>query len=165
MPIFATPPKSPALERRLTELDEQRRYLARHLGESAQPWTGALRRLAAAETSGGSAGLLAGRAARGHLTLVSINPFREGKGGVARVVQSMVLAKEGLLRPEFVPIEPFLARHTREYYSVLEEVQGPGFDPAGDASPWVEFCIEAHVRQATERRGWLELAHARADFC
>src|SRR5258706_961090 len=54
MSIFATPPKSPALERRLTELDEQRRYLARHLGESAQPWTGALRRLAAAEATVGS---------------------------------------------------------------------------------------------------------------
>src|SRR2546423_14928707 len=54
MPVFRTPPKSPALERRLTELDEQRRYLARHLGESAQPWTGALRRLAAAEAAVGS---------------------------------------------------------------------------------------------------------------
>src|SRR3954467_2110129 len=54
MPVFRTPPKSPALERRLTELDEQRRYLARHLGESAQPWTGALRRLAAAEATVGS---------------------------------------------------------------------------------------------------------------
>src|SRR5438445_4396620 len=54
MPIFQTPAKSRALERRLTELDEQRRYLAQHLGESAQPWTGALRRLAAAEATVGS---------------------------------------------------------------------------------------------------------------
>src|SRR5713226_9491288 len=52
--IFRTPPKSPALEGRLTELDQQRRYLAQHLGESAQPWTGALRRLAAAEATVGS---------------------------------------------------------------------------------------------------------------
>src|SRR2546430_6191143 len=52
--IFQTAPKARALERRLTELDEQRRYLARHLGESAQPWTGALRRLAAAEATVGS---------------------------------------------------------------------------------------------------------------
>jgi len=29
----------------------------------------------------------------------------------------------------------------------------------------VEFCIEAHVFEATERRRWLELAHARHDFC
>jgi Fic family protein len=281
--IFQAPPKSRALERRLTELDEQRRYLALHLGESAQPWTGALRRLAAAEATVGSTSIegygasvedaieiLAGRpaakaseetqriiaaygqamdrvavladdphsewtsqtildlhflvchpqpearpgrtrdgsvivtrgagrepfrppmsnsvpglvkelaawlqsgdstrhpvvrAAVAHLNIVSIHPFRDGNGRVARVVQSLVLAKEGLLRPEFVSIEPYLARHTRDYYSVLEEVQGPEFDPARDASPWVEFCIEAHVFQATERRRWLELAYARHAFC
>src|SRR5437763_4146959 len=54
MPIYRTPPKSRALEMRLTELDRLRSYLAGHLGESAQPWTGALRRLAAAEATVGS---------------------------------------------------------------------------------------------------------------
>src|SRR5438046_4506698 len=54
MAIYRVPPKSPSLERRLTELDRLRSYLARHLGESAQPWTGALRRLAAAEATVGS---------------------------------------------------------------------------------------------------------------
>jgi Fic family protein len=100
-----------------------------------------------------------------HLNLVSIHPFRDGNGRVARVVQSLVLAKEGLLGPELVSIEPYLGRHTREYYAVLEAVQGPAFDPYRDASEWVEFCIEAHVFEATERRRWLEIAYARHDFC
>jgi Fic family protein len=100
-----------------------------------------------------------------HLNLVSIHPFRDGNGRLARIVQSLVLAKEGLLRPELVSIEPYLGRHTREYYTVLEEVQGPTFDPQRDASAWVEFCIEAHVYEAVERRRWLEIAHARHSFC
>src|SRR6202171_3282087 len=54
MAIYVTPAKSPALLRRLEELDELRRYLAQHLGDSAQPWTGALRRIAAAEAAVGS---------------------------------------------------------------------------------------------------------------
>src|ERR1700730_11320416 len=54
MAIYATPPKSPNILRRLDELDELRRYLARHLGDSEQPWTGALRRLLAAEVTVGS---------------------------------------------------------------------------------------------------------------
>jgi Fic family protein len=283
MAIYATPPKSPALLQRLDELDELRRYLAQHLGDSAQPWTGALRRLAAAEATVGSTSIegygasledtveiLAGRhpsgaseetqriiaayaqamdrvavladdprfqwspqtmldlhflvchpqpqagpgrlregpvivtrglgrdpyrpplpsevpglitevadwlitgdlarhpvirAAMAHLNLVSIHPFRDGNGRVARIVQSLVLAKERLLRPELVSIEPYLGRHTREYYAVLEEVQGPAFDPHRDASAWVEFCIEAHVFEARERRAWLEIAFARHDFC
>src|SRR3984893_15999149 len=283
MSIYATPPKSAAILRRLEELDERRRHLAQHLGDSAQPWTGALRRLAAAEATVGSTSiegygarledtveipagrhpagasdetqriiaayaqamdrvavladdphfrwapqtmldlhflvchpqppaapgrlrdgpvivtrglgrdpyrppasselpplvdqvtrwLDAGdlsrhpviRAAMAHLNLVSIHPFRDGNGRLARIVQSLVLAKEGLLRPELVSIEPYLGRHTREYYRVLEEVQGPVFDPRRDASAWVEFCIEAHVFEATERKHWLEIAYARHDFC
>ena len=105
------------------------------------------------------------RAAMAHLNVVSIHPFRDGNGRVARIVQSLVLAKEGLLRPELVSIEPYLGRHTREYYSVLEEVQGMAFDPDRDASAWVEFCIEAHVFEARERRRWLEVANARHIFC
>jgi Fic family protein len=105
------------------------------------------------------------RAAMAHLNLVSIHPFRDGNGRVARVIQSLVLAREGLLRPELVSIEPYLGRHTREYYAALEEAQGPEFDAHRDASAWVEFCIEAHVFEATERRRWLEIAHARHDFC
>src|ERR1700686_2383841 len=54
MPIYVTPPKSAVLERRLTELDALRRFLAQRLGDSAQPWTGGLRRLAAAEATVGS---------------------------------------------------------------------------------------------------------------
>jgi Fic family protein len=283
MAIYSTPPKSPTLLQRLDELDELRRYLAQHLGDSAQPWTGALRRLAAAEATVGSTSIegygasledtveiLAGRhpsgaseetqriiaayaqamdrvavladdprfqwapqtmldlhflvchpqpqagpgrlregpvivtrglgrdpyrppspddvpglvtevadwlsagdlarhpvirAAMAHLNLVSIHPFRDGNGRLARIIQSLVLAKERLLRPELVSIEPYLGRHTREYYAVLEEVQGPAFDPHRDASAWVEFCIEAHVFEARERRSWLEIAFARHDFC
>src|SRR2546428_10530636 len=283
MAIFAIPAKSRELESRLSKLDELRRYLARHLGESAQPWTGALRRLAAAEATVGSTSIegygtsveaafeiLAGghppqaaeethriiaaygqamdrvgapaddshflwsrqtvlelhflifhpqaearpgrlrvgcvlvargpgrdpyrppesaavpdlvnelatwlesgdvsrhpvvRAAMAHLNVVSIHPFRDGNGRLARVVQSMVLAKEGLLRPEFVSIEPDLGRHTREYYAVLEEVQGAAFDPTRDVSSWVEFCIDAHVSEAADRRQWVLVAYARHDFC
>ena len=283
MAIYTTPPKSPELLRRLDELDVLRRYLAQHLGDSAEPWTGALRRLAAAEATVGSTSIegygasledtveiLAGRhpagtseetqriisayaqamdrvtvlaedpgfqwstqtmldlhflvchpqpqagpgrlrdgpvivtrgpgrepyrppaaaevralmeqvtrwlgagdlsrhpvvrGAMAHLDLVSIHPFRDGNGRLARVVQSLVLAREGLLRPELVSIEPYLGRHTREYYAVLEEVQGPAFDARRDASAWVEFCIEAHVSEATERRRWLEVAYARHSFC
>jgi len=283
MAIFSTPPKSRALESRLTKLDKLRRYLARHLGESAQPWTGALRRLAAAEATVGSTSIegygtsveaafeiLAGghppqaseetqriiaaygqamdrvaalaedphfhwsrqtilelhflichpqsdarpgrlrdgsvfvtrgpgrdpyrppessevpglvnelaswlesgdvarhpvvRAAMAHLNVVSLHPFRDGNGRLARVVQSLVLAREGLLRPEFVSIEPYLGRHTREYYAVLEEVQGSAFDPARDPSSWVEFCVDAHVSEAADRRQWVLVAYARHDFC
>src|SRR3981081_1945441 len=54
MPIYATPPKSDTLLRRLEQLDVLRPHRAQNLGDSTQPWTGALRRLAAAEATVGS---------------------------------------------------------------------------------------------------------------
>ena len=42
------------------------------------------------------------RAAMAHLHLVSVHPFRDGNGRVARIVQSLVLAREGLLAPKYI---------------------------------------------------------------
>src|SRR6266702_4073076 len=251
MTLYAVPPKSPAILRRLEELDELRRYLAQHLGDSAQPWTGALRRLAAAEATVGSTSIegygasledtveiLAGRHPAGAsdetqriisayaqamdrvavladdrrfqwspqtvLDLHFLVCHPQPQAGPGRLREGAMIVTRGLGRDPYRPpassevpallnevagwlgkgdltrhpvvraamahlnlvsIEPYLGRHTREYYAVLEEVQGRSFDPGRDASRWVDFCIEAHVFEATERRRWLEIAYARHDFC
>ena len=54
------------------------------------------------------------RAAMAHLHTVSVHPFRDGNGRVSRIVQSLVLARDGLLTPEFASIEEYLANHTPE---------------------------------------------------
>src|SRR5437879_838805 len=59
------------------------------------------------------------RAAMAHLHLVSVHPFRDGNGRIARITQSLVLAREGLLAPEFVSIEEHLGRYTDKYYGTL----------------------------------------------
>jgi hypothetical protein len=45
------------------------------------------------------------RAAMAHLHVVSVHPFRDGNGRISRIVQSLVLARQGLLAPEFGSIE------------------------------------------------------------
>lgn len=90
-------------------------------------------------------------ASMAHLNLVSIHPFADGNGRISRIVQSLVLAREGILAPELGSIEQFLAAHTGRYYEVLMAVQGGSFDPARNATPWVEFCLEAHLDQARAR--------------
>ncbi len=98
------------------------------------------------------------RAAMAHLHVVSVHPFRDGNGRIARIVQSLVLAREGLLAPEFVSIEEYLGHNTEAYYATLESVQGGSYRPERDASPWVRFCIQAHLDQA--RRRLTQLAEA-----
>ena len=91
------------------------------------------------------------RAAMAHLHLVSVHPFRDGNGRISRIVQSLVLAREGLLAPEFVSIEEYLGRNTDAYYDTLQKVQGGSYQPDRDAAPWVRFCVQAHLEQARHR--------------
>lgn len=101
------------------------------------------------------------RAAMAHLHVVSIHPFRDGNGRISRIVQSLVLARERILSPEFGSIEDYLARNTAAYYGALQEVQGGSYQPDRDAAPWVDFCIDAHLEQAEHRLAQVEAAGRR----
>jgi hypothetical protein len=101
------------------------------------------------------------RAAMAHLHVVSVHPFRDGNGRIARIVQSLVLAREGVLAPEFVSIEEHLRRHTDAYYAMLQKVQGGSYQPERDAGPWVAFCIDAHLDQGRRRLEQIAEAGAR----
>ncbi len=91
------------------------------------------------------------RAAMAHLNVVSVHPFRDGNGRVARIAQSLVLAREGMVSPEFSSIEEYLGKNTPAYYAALRDAQGGSYQPDRDASDWVRFCVEAHISQAKRR--------------
>lgn len=101
------------------------------------------------------------RGAMAHLHVVSVHPFRDGNGRISRIVQSLVLARDGLLSPEFASIEEYLGNHIPEYYDVLQAVQGGSYQPEHDATEWVRFCVEAHIAQARRRLDQLAEAAAR----
>lgn len=88
------------------------------------------------------------RAALGHLTLVMIHPFSDGNGRMARCLQTLILAREGILSPQFCSIEEYLGHNTQEYYAVLSEVGQGAWHPENDTRPWIKFCLTAHYRQA-----------------
>ncbi len=83
-----------------------------------------------------------------HLNLVMIHPFRDGNGRMARCLQTLVLARQGILSPVFCSIEEYLGRNTQPYYDVLAQVGRGAWSPDGDATPWVRFILTAHLRQA-----------------
>ncbi len=101
------------------------------------------------------------RAAMAHLHVICVHPFRDGNGRVSRIVQSLVLARGGLLAPEFVSIEEYLGSNTLAYYAALQAVQGGSYRPESDAAPFVAFCVRAHIAQARRRLRQLAEAGAR----
>jgi Fic family protein len=79
-------------------------------------------------------------------------------------VQSLVVAREGLVSPEFASIEEYLGEHTSDYNAALQEVQAGRYQPERDASARVAFCLEAHLAQARQRLAQVEEAGARWGF-
>jgi Fic family protein len=101
------------------------------------------------------------RASMAHLNLVSIHPWCDGNGRMSRAVHTLVLAREGVLAPEFSSIEEWLGTddfNTREYYAALRTVQAGSWQPRRDAAPWIRFCLTAHHLQAQEVQRRFEAA-------
>lgn len=88
------------------------------------------------------------RAGMAHLNLAMIHPFRDGNGRMARCLQTLVLAREGIISPPFSSIEEYLGANTDAYYRVLAEVGNGSWQPERDARPWLRFVLTAHYRQA-----------------
>ena len=88
------------------------------------------------------------RAAMTHLNLAMLHPFTDGNGRTARCIHAAVLATDGIVAPEFSSIEEYIGDNQQEYYEVLSEVGGGGWNPTRNAKPWVRFCLVGHYRQA-----------------
>lgn len=88
------------------------------------------------------------RAGMAHLNLVMVHPFKDGNGRMARCLQTLVMARNGVLSPVFCSIEEYLGQNTQAYYDVLALVGKGSWNPSGDATEWVRFILTAHLRQA-----------------
>ena len=83
-----------------------------------------------------------------HLNMMSIHPFKDGNGRMARTLQTLVLGRESVLAPTFSSIEEYLGQNIRAYHEALAQVFGGRPIREGDARPWIRFVLVAHLRQA-----------------
>jgi Fic family protein len=97
------------------------------------------------------------RAAMAHLNLVSIHPWADGNGRMSRSLQTLLIAREGVLAPEFSSIEAWLGRpgNTWKYYEELER-RGATYLPDQDVSSWIRFNLTAYHQQAQTVQGRVE---------
>ncbi|AXG78260.1 Fic family protein [Streptomyces paludis] len=94
------------------------------------------------------------RAAMAHLNLVKIHPWSDGNGRMSRSLQTLLIARGGVLAPEFSSIEEWLGMpgNTWEYYKVLREVGGPVWSPERNTLPWIKFNLLAYHQQTQRVR-------------
>jgi Fic family protein len=88
------------------------------------------------------------KGAMAHLNFVLIHPFSDGNGRMARCLQALVLARDGILESQFCSIEEYLGRNTPAYYEVLARTAEGSWKPRNSTKAWIQFNLTAHFRQA-----------------
>jgi Fic family protein len=100
------------------------------------------------------------KSALAHFWFVTVHPFEDGNGRIARAIADMVLARSENSRQRFYGMSSQIERERKGYYAVLESCQKGTLD----ITQWIEWfltCLK-HALDASEEL--LELVLAKARF-
>ena len=107
---------------------------------------------------GGVDGIL--RAAAAHLRFVTIHPYEDGNGRLARALTDMALAQDERSKVRFYSISSEIMRSRNEYYKILEDVQRCRID----VREWFLWFIECVENSIEISRDIIAGVFARLDF-
>jgi len=96
------------------------------------------------------------KAALAHVQFETIHPFLDGNGRVGRLLITLVLSAEGVLREPLLYLSLHFKRHRKTYYSLLDQVRA-----TGDWERWLAFFAEAVIETA---QGAVETARTLVDL-
>lgn len=88
------------------------------------------------------------RAALAHLWFVTIHPFEDGNGRIARAIADMVLAQSESSPQRFYSMSTQIRAERKAYYDVLEHTQKGSMD-VSDWMEWFLGCLDRAI-QGTE---------------
>ena len=86
------------------------------------------------------------RSGLAHLYVVTIHPFEDGNGRIARALTEMALAQDERLPTRYYSLSSQVMEERNAYYRVLEACQKSD----GDVTPWLEWYLGCYAR-AVER--------------
>jgi Fic family protein len=85
------------------------------------------------------------KAALGHVQFETIHPFLDGNGRVGRLLITLILCNEGVLREPLLYLSLYLKQHRARYYELLDLVRAEG-----EWEEWVAFFAEGVHAAASE---------------
>jgi len=91
------------------------------------------------------------KAALAHVQFETIHPFLDGNGRVGRLLVSLLLHHDGVLRQPLLYLSLYFKQHRAEYYRQLDAVR-----TTGDWEAWLEFFLEGVAETAG---GAVDTAH------
>lgn len=84
------------------------------------------------------------RAAEAHLWFVTIHPFGDGNGRIARAIADWALARSENSLQRFYSMSAQIRRERKEYYDILERTQKGGLDVT-DWMQWFLGCLDRAI--------------------
>ena len=87
------------------------------------------------------------KAALAHLWFVTLHPFDDGNGRIARAIADVALARSEGSPQRFYSMSAQIRQERNAYYAILEQTQRGGLD----ITPWMEWflgCLDRAIRHA-----------------
>lgn len=100
------------------------------------------------------------RAGLAHFWFVTIHPFEDGNGRLARTLTDMALAQDEAMRARFYSLSAQIMQERQDYYAVLERTQ----KGSGDVTGWLEWFVGGVDRAMTRSGGLLGRVLGKAEF-
>lgn len=100
------------------------------------------------------------KAAIAHLWFVSIHPFDDGNGRIARALTDMLLARSENTGKRFYSVSAEMKLLQKEYYEVLERTQHGD----GDITEWILWFLHCFEQALTAAENTLSSVLRKADF-
>jgi Fic family protein len=100
------------------------------------------------------------KAALAHLWFVTIHPFEDGNGRIARAIADMSLARSEESSQRFYSMSAQIRIERKAYYDILEATQKDGLD----ITPWMEWFLGCLDRAFDGAEKTLSSVFAKADF-
>jgi len=85
------------------------------------------------------------KAALAHVQFETIHPFLDGNGRLGRLLITLLLCEQKVLRQPLLYLSLYFKTHRRQYYELLDEVR-----LTGDWEAWLNFFAEAVTVTATQ---------------
>ena len=96
------------------------------------------------------------KAAIAHLWFVTIHPFEDGNGRIARAITEMCLARSDGSEQRFYSMSSQILEERKTYYKILEKTQSGSLDIT-EWLTWFMECLDRAIEQADQvTRGALE---------
>ena len=83
------------------------------------------------------------KAAIAHLHFVAIHPFWDGNGRTARALATLIIQRSPYGFKKLLPLESQFLSRRDAYMTAIEQTLGPAFSVTYDATPWIEFFVDA----------------------